>query len=250
MRNQNYWISDKNAFAYWVSDFPIVKDKSDVQRIINFIRRCVEVGEQEQILMIRKSSQSPRFDSSSGESYPDFVERMVSESGQLPLFNIGYPNADTIIAKVCYYTKNGEITLEEVSDMAFLLKQLRSPSAADVEFGLNAYPRPPVHISGYETLSVSPPPQREYGPAITIRVHTDIWFPKVVGYLEENSALTTGEMFDNRELAQCHTPRFNRFLLGVHQATLELGGIWNFYPEECRGQYRYMLTPTGILLNI
>jgi hypothetical protein len=55
--------------------------------------------------------------------------------------------------------------------------------------------------------------------------------------------------FDNRELAERHTPRFNRFLAKVRAAALAVGGTWQLAePEVLFGRYLDWLNDDGIRL--
>jgi hypothetical protein len=79
---------------------------------------------------------------------------------------------------------------------------------------------------------------------VAFAIHADIWFPWIVGWLEE------GERFepciDNRPLARVHAPRLGRFLAAVKAATLAAGGAWEVDWESSEGQLAYAIRDDGI----
>jgi hypothetical protein len=70
-----------------------------------------------------------------------------------------------------------------------------------------------------------------------------------MGWLEEEAATDCNNMYDNQELALCHTPRLNRFLTRVYDLTQEIGAEWNFSLGDCHKCYQPMLTEKGIQLD-
>lgn len=88
---------------------------------------------------------------------------------------------------------------------------------------------PPISIRGVlsntRQLEASIGVRRGTRAHIRFRLLSDIWFPWVYGIgLDLSSDLH--KRFDNRELAQYHTPRLNRFLAAVREATQAIGGQW------------------------
>lgn len=86
----------------------------------------------------------------------------------------------------------------------------------------------------------------------SIQLKTDIWFPRVAGFLEDvNLPSDLSEMFDNSELASRHTPRLNRFLNSIYNLVQDLGGEWEFVKPEGEGRlYKTMCNLHGIELNL
>jgi len=84
---------------------------------------------------------------------------------------------------------------------------------------------------------------------ISISIETDIWFPWVVGWFDEEN--DNGMQFrDNTVLAARHTPRLNRFLVDVRAAAKSLDGIWSHDAAHSSilvdGDYLYLNTGTGV----
>ena len=79
--------------------------------------------------------------------------------------------------------------------------------------------RPDVPESHHHYIAYVPPVSvwvSRLGVSITLM--TDVWFPRVIGFLEED---WPDVMLDNSELAACHTPRLNAFLHAVRDAADE-----------------------------
>jgi hypothetical protein len=81
--------------------------------------------------------------------------------------------------------------------------------------------------------------------------HSDNWYPYVMG--AAHPLRDHVRMFDNIELALCHTPRLNAFLGEVADATRAAGGVFQLFRDEtldpgfhprasCRPRH---LTPSG-----
>ena len=84
---------------------------------------------------------------------------------------------------------------------------------------------------------------------VSIRLYSDIWFPWIVGLIDETHDLA--KRFDNRALAQRHTPRLNRFLCAAREATLAAECPWslNRDPDALRSDCHFMVNDEGIDLE-
>ena len=76
---------------------------------------------------------------------------------------------------------------------------------------------------------------------VTFSLHTNIWFPWLPSPDPNRDALD----FDNRPLANIHTPGLNAFLLQVKKLTLAMGGRWEYEVLF----YKPMVLETGIDLQ-
>jgi hypothetical protein len=91
----------------------------------------------------------------------------------------------------------------------------------------------------------------------SILLHSDIWFPSLRGNTERKVGITTGFEadqigeytggFDNRELANRHTPRLNRFISAISKKVIEMGGEWSI-GTNIDHEYYNQMTYTGIKL--
>ena len=62
---------------------------------------------------------------------------------------------------------------------------------------------------------------------IEIRLDTDIWFPSVMGFDEPLPDVgDPPDSYDNRALAERHTPRLNAFLDAAAREVAAIGGRW------------------------
>jgi hypothetical protein len=205
----------------------------------------------------------PAYEEASGQSYIECVEKTLREYGKLRFFkDIG---ACKPSARLCYFDVQGNRVEAEVSFPGELLRELR-PDLKKRRGHYTYEDHNPIKLWGYgarvrkrEEFSEMTDAEYEevkFQPVyLGISTHTDIWFPKVWGYQEDvdrilrddegNSifneegdlALRKPEWedmsgwFNNRELAQCHTPRFNNFIQRVRQITLNYGGVCHLCDE-------------------
>jgi hypothetical protein len=94
---------------------------------------------------------------------------------------------------------------------------------------------------------------------VNIKLTSDIWFPVVKGFVEKKVGIghifgadkpaVYKRGFDNRELANRHTPRLNRFLSAIAAKVTEMGGEWSIREHE-ESEYREQMTLTGIKLDV
>lgn len=83
---------------------------------------------------------------------------------------------------------------------------------------------------------------------VTFRISSDIWLPWIIGAIDPTYALE--QRFDNRDLAQRHTLRLNRFLDEARGITIAMGCSWslNCDPNVLRHDDRFMVHDAGINL--
>ena len=117
----------------------------------------------------------------------------------------------------------------------------------------------PVVLNAPKMIVRPPPGKQAYlrPVRVSIQLETDIWFPRVLGFLdrEEESDPRRGpdDMYDNSALAARHTPRLNRFIASVREAALDLGAQWELEEFDEPGlhiHYIPMCHETGIALDL
>jgi len=247
---QNHWVSAyKNDFGYWFAKFPDGQ-MLDHRKLLAFLEAVCAVGEQEAVLRVLEASKLYSFQATSGLSYSQFLNQLRKECGETVPGIGGLTSPRSIAARLCYYERDGRLVEAEVDCPGLLLRQLRPEDVEDWE---REYMSPwnPIELGGGPNIA------REDGTFsdsyLAIKLHTDIWFPKVEGSIDWfNWDWDFGkppEWFDNRELAQCHTPRFNRFISQVKQITLEFGGTWKLDAADADQLYKEQLTEEGIRLE-
>jgi hypothetical protein len=290
--SENYWVvKNKYEFAAWGAEFP-QGIMHEPREMLLFLQRVLEVAEREEIFrVIRAPYKTSKYDPKAqahllaldpkleyrwqpgGLTYGQFLEQVLVETGKLIFFHQMERSPGTIPeyrviapARLSYYDIDGGLRDEEVEDIGELLRQVR-PTQGDLP---NYWPE----LSEEEILEekksidktyksscsailfsgsmVSKDNEIDYGSYLFINLFTDIWFPKVGGFLEDQPVLYEDRVFyDNSELALRHTPRLNRFLANVRDITLEMGGTWHVdkdgYPTS---RYEEQFNEDGIILDI
>jgi hypothetical protein len=257
---KNYWIVErKNCFARWYVSFP-GEPMCDPYRMLAFLKEVLAAGEREQVFRVVETREPNSFKVSPGWTYSQFLEKMLVEQGRLVFFEQlraaspwrAEDGADLTPAKICYYDLDGELTEAEVDDLGALLERLRPGDPTDPHWSYHRRNHMassnPIVLSGqlgYKRYDGESDPSNLATPYLGIKLETDIWFPKVVGFID-------GELdwYDNSELANCHTPRFNRFFATVKELAFELGGQWEMEDSDIVRSYLPMLSLDGIILDV
>jgi hypothetical protein len=283
MVGTNYWVmQDEPEFASWGAKFPLGK-MNDPWEMLSFLQQVLKAAEMEEVFHLVKAPwQKGDLDlyqnleyraRTDGPTYSQYLEQILAETGKLIFFRQLFSMPDLLPeyrvvapARLSYYDINGELRDEEVEDVGELLRQVR-PTQDDL---LNHWPElseeeikrkkkfiDKSYKGGGSAIFfggnfVPKDSESDYGSHLYINLFTDIWFPKVGGFLEEQPVWYEDRVFyDNRELALRHTPRLNRFLANVRDITLEMGGTWyvdkDGYPTS---RYEEQFNEDGIILDI
>ncbi|MCU0499904.1 MAG: hypothetical protein MUF87_21345 [Anaerolineae bacterium] len=151
--------------------------------------------------------------------------------------------------EVCCYNLDGEVERFTTRNLGGLLESLRpdiQSKDTKLDFmpciiGLRIdQPRPLVGLSSIEKEPIR----------IGIELTSSIWFPKVLDKLNEKLVKEYSWM-DNGELADCNTPRLNRFLLNVREKALEMKSGWELVepkPYFRTEKYKEMVSVDGIII--
>lgn len=160
------------------------------------------------------------------ERYGDLqpVDDDVAVAGRL---EVELPGRHFVTPGTICWHEAGQRREGEVVYVGDLLERLR-PDVQGDEREYIAYV-PPVNVSVYRT-------------GVVITLMTDVWFPRVVGFLEEEWPDT---MLNNSELAACHTPRLNAFLHAVRDAADE---FITDSADDFGARYADMVSDDGIWL--
>jgi hypothetical protein len=139
-------------------------------------------------------------------------------------------------ARVSTFTARGEVDDLVTDDLGAVLRELRPDLVGTV------IPRvSPLMVNGPLSRDRSEPVY------ISISIETDIWFPWVVGFFYEDGEDGV-QLRDNIVLAARHTPRLNRFLVGVRAAAKSLDGVWS-HDATFNVHYASMVDDDGIQLT-
>jgi hypothetical protein len=278
----NYWtIQKKYEIAAWLADFPL-GTMSDPWEVLPFVQKVLEAAEREEVYCVKRvPSHSERLGLKldleyrvypGGPSYGQYIEQILTETDKLIFFRQLFSSPGylpeyriTAPARLSYYDLDGELIEKEVDDVGELLRRVR-PIELDLpdnwresteeqlfyeKKSINGYKSEgsAIFFSGDLATGKSSDDISTY---LFIKVYTDIWFPEVGGFLEDQDELYENRVFyDNRELALRHTPRLNRFLASVRDLTLEFGGTWSVDRDpESEDRYDRMHDENGIKLDI
>lgn len=256
---KNYWTArTEPVLVEWEATFPPVS--GDYCHLLQLAQGILKAGERESVYRILETRSPDPFYLKPFFSYIDYLQKMVAQTGYLPLFGHGTGVATTAAgtlrtpSQISFFDVNGQLVEKEVENVGLLLKSLRPDDVAD---GGEAYMSQvaPVTIESWPPIPVREElrVRRKARPIrLTISLYTDIWFPCVMGWLEEpchKRFVVQEASVDNRRIAACHTPRLNRFLYAVHQLVLALGGSWQLRePEGTAKLYAPMVDQHGIKL--
>ena len=153
-------------------------------------------------------------------TYADMLASEYSAGRGLPLFDFGLgaaPTREGVLrtpARLCYFESQGLVSTD-VDNVGALLARLRPE---DIETG-------DVFMAGVAPVTVlsravsadelKSPAKRLRAVQIRIALYTDIWFPRVLGMLDQLAMPAINgrsKLVDDTELADCHTPRLNAFV--------------------------------------
>jgi hypothetical protein len=254
---ENKWNVDglRSNYARWRATF---SSKAMVNKVgfWGFLEGLLMLGTKYEIIQfleIEKEIDGRKyyFNVKSGESFIDFADRLLQQEGVL-LF--GEPRK--CLSKLCFYDQKGEIVSKKVLNPGRILARTR-------DYGLH-YPSTDA-VTFFESLGFVTRRNYDffiedgvkYAPSnLLIYTQTNIWFPKVLSIEDHSKRWDQGyiykeEWYDNSELALCHTPRFNKFIQGIKQLTIQYGGVWTaeYDDNDCDQNYRNQWDDNGIVLD-
>lgn len=226
---KNLWIQTEYAFATWVADLTPIRKRPAT--CIEVIRSALAAGAKHRVFEV---VEAPLVGYRRGRdgALADVITRMYEREQVLDLFGFtglalapSLPMSSTVESTVCYYDRSDIQVEQPVTDLGALLAALE-PVPGSIAKGFMTH-MPAVRITGRRYTDVREGvivDNRPYRPPIAfyIGIHSDIWFPYVMGAAHPNRDIT--RMFENLELALCHTPRLNAFLAEIADATRAAGG--------------------------
>jgi hypothetical protein len=242
----NYWVMEnKCEFVTWNAKF--LKGKmTDPWEVLPFVQKVLKVAEREEVYRVQRAPWESgdlglKLDLeyraySGGPSYGEYIEQVLNETDKLIFFeqlraspNL-LPEYRVIApARLSYYDIDGTLIDKEVEDVGELLRRVRPPevdlpdywrelSEEDIGSEIESVNR------GYKATGSAiffrgqlMRKNSSYGTHLYIYLYTDIWFPKVAGYLVDDSPYENRVFHDNRALALRHTPHLNRFLTSIRE---------------------------------
>jgi hypothetical protein len=241
-KHKNHWICSSYYFVTWGMEFLPVEDGIQVNKLMDFTEKFLQVAEREKIFQFVATGLPTKAVSIS--SYLNLLQQQVETQKKFSF--LSYPSSPCLngMATISYYDKGGIITSAEIQNAGELMKQVHS----DDVFTRNISP---VEICGLQNIACE---DNKISRKVIANIYldTNIWFPRVIDYMGQSKDLTKEfETVDNSELAASHTPRLNRFLEETRDLILSYGGTWWVTPGEYpRLHYHSMITETGIRLDV
>lgn len=204
---KNHWATFKGSVVRWDIEFPSTL-WDRWSDLRTFADTVLELGRREEVYLVK------------GATRPESL----------------FPDSRAS-ARVSMFAATGEVVDRVTDDLGTALLEVRPDLAG------TAIPRiSPLTVDGPLSRDRSEPVY------ISTSIETDIWFPRVVGLFDEDDDSDDGvQLRDNTVLAARHTPRLNRFLVGVRAAAESLGGAWS-HDATLNTNYASMADDDGIRL--
>jgi hypothetical protein len=270
IKSRNHWCvwntggHSSQSIPFWRAKFSGHMFKS-CQDFWPLIKTILEVGQREEVLRVFADEADfhqfiddiesgilpiPSFENIQEKKLIDTYRKEIGSDIPNYLYNIV---ADT---RICYYDIHGEIVERHQDKLGETLRQLYDGND-NRNFKEFANANENI-ICIYDPWLVHGMGRSDYEPSFRIKLPSDIWFPQVSGDLERKSwarrnphfrDIIYKKGFDNRELANLHTPRLNRFLAAIVEKVVEMGGEWTIN-EDTFDEYYKMMTSTGIRIDV
>jgi hypothetical protein len=204
---RNHWITFVgHTVVGWQAVLP--PPRGDATGAVRFGAALVDAGKRHAVWDTQAFA--------SGAAFAEHVRVAATERGRIPMQLRGVTGDAATMARLAVY-RDDQIVEEDVADVGALLASLRSGRPSSTTRGT-----PAVVVLG-PSIALDHAGELR----IEIRLDTDIWFPSVMGFDEPiPDDGDPPDSYDNRALAERHTPRLNAFLGEVAREVTTLGGRW------------------------
>lgn len=250
----NRWATKDDPIACWSAD--LTDAMNDPERLWLWLRATLELGDKLEVYSVQEAPLAGFLLERDGP-FVNFLEKRFRETRELDLFAFAQSGMRRIgssrfrtLARVASFDSDGSLVEKREDDLGALLRRLR-PEDLGADLGSMKHCEP-VCINGtkirFDSSGGSSLTPHAGQMRIEFILYSDIWFPWIPGMIEESYQY--GKLFDNRELAQRHTPRLNEFLSLVREHTLQLGGQWERDAQYDLPELPGMLNESGIRLDV
>jgi hypothetical protein len=265
--SKNHWRTTRRGctIADWLFFLPCPKSDKEAQDMLDLFKLIGAVGEQQDICCISttKGSEDDLKGVKIRSDYieQDFLKRQNTDKpldfNGFPYFFVGPPNFST---KLAYYDSRNEVVEQYVGNVGSLIAKIY-----DIEINKHcADPTTAITFdanSGLEFDEKNHKFTKNEIVEVRIGLTTDIWFPWIDGdihayrphgeepYLQPVDRPDFGTVYDNRELANYHTRRLNKFLSESHKIVSSYGGKWELDTTEGDPMYAQMCNTLGVRLD-
>jgi hypothetical protein len=251
---KNLWIHTENAFVTWIADFTAIADRPVA--ILDFVRAVLASGSRHRIFDV---VEAPLIDYRRDRDglLGDVLLRLLEREHVLDLFGFtgsammpGRPRSSTVETALSYYDRSDQLIECAVTDLGAVLESLEPVPGCIAKGFMTHYPALRIRGRRYADVHQGVPVDLRADPlpvAVLIAIHSDIWFPWVFG--SAHPLHDYRRMFDNRELANRHTPRLNAFLGEVAAAARRVGGSFGIWPDGTGAQAIDCVDDESVLLD-
>jgi hypothetical protein len=266
---QNEWRINNYEYISWSWNIPVYDIPSGI-KLLSLYKNIENSCYVNQLYMIDEIKDI--FKSKYDLKMTDYITNLLVEQNELsspfiggwtPVTNNEELKTSIILNNICFYNADGEIKNEVVSSARKILLEtvniksfknwqtnssLFDPSSQIFEYS-------PISISGNGIIFDS---IIDFGSDLTIPSIANSKFDKKIIYLtvECNSNIwfpwlwtDNEELFDNRELSNCHTPRLNNLISDIDRLIVDFGGRYDG-KDVCSDFYGRQTNETQILLDV
>ena len=243
---RNVWIQTEPAFATWVADLSALR--TEPRALLDVVAAILDAGARHRVFVPVELPELGYQRGAAG-ALAERLEAQWRDDRVVDLF--GFTGAamapgagsSTVEAEVAWFDRDGAIAVGPTTDLGAVLRA-HEPGVARCF----AESYPPVRIVGPSLAFGDDGPLDDVEPPmIAIALHSDLWQPYVFG--SGHPAADHVRHFDNRALAERHTPRLNAFLREVAAAVVTAGGTFAIDPGESSTDTARWLDARGIDLD-
>jgi hypothetical protein len=251
---KNLWIHTDHAFVTWIADFTAIARHPGA--ILTFARALLTSGAAHRVFDV-VDAPLIGYQRDRDGNLGDVLGRLLERDQVLDLFGFtgaamlpGHSRSSTVETTLSHYDREDRMVDSVVTDQGAVLASLE-PVPDSIPNGFMTH-YPAVRITGrrYTGVREGVPVDSSAHPlrvAVYLGIHSDIWFPWVFGSAHPDA--DHRRMFDNRELANRHTPRLNAFLGEVAAAARRIGGSFAVWPDATPGPVINWVDDEGVLLD-
>jgi hypothetical protein len=257
---KNYWTCMGDVVAQWRADLSALWPQPEL--LLEWARQVTAAGDQLEVIRVLESETLGYRRDRDGSPLP-LLEELFDRSRTVDLFYFTAPPVPVrgvfprsrLAGRLAYFDQEGKIQEEEVQQVGRLLVRcrpdiLKRGGAWETGGAVVSY-EPPLRASGPQLCFSDL--KRSQGIFTPKSVHvyfttsTDIWQPWVTGWVELHRDIDS--RFDNRPLAERHTPRLNAFIRRVRELTLEMGGAWYYQPDDSKFDWTRLYGEFGVCMD-
>lgn len=252
---KNRWITDTNPFVTWKVNLEL--DINHPEKILGWLQKVLSAGEETAIYRVRKAPKVGYTFEKNG-FIGNFLTQRFKQTKIVDLFDfadtnfsLGINNRPEITGCISYFGWQGQLVEAEEEDLGELLLSLRMADREEFSTFMRKCNLVDIFPGQSINFNDSGDPFWLKGRVeLNITLYSDIWFPWVYGMMEPGYNIE--KRYSNHQLAESHTPRLNRFLCMIREATISIGGKWSLV-SDTNSTLRtclFMLDDSGIKLGV